>query len=920
MIMKKIVILLLASITLLCANATDRFYIEDFSISAGETRTVSIILENETAYTAFQTDLYLPAGLTVEQEDGDYIFDLTSRKGRDHNIATQVQADGAIRIMSYSPTIKAYSGNSGALVTFNVTATEDFTAPTTIQLKNTLLTTKNGVEVAFNDETCNVTSDVVLKDLTGEITFTPGGESIELYDYDGVKSTSYDYLDICYSGPEDVEFTIIVNGYDLFKDNFWGEQKSNIKGIKESEPWREWVEWIDDINGYRIDLYGFNAIKHYFDEYDYCGSLEFEVTVHAKGYNEISNSTDIVHMIPPYSARDGADLEVYLTDYEAIIIVSSGTSGRCLLINEEEVDFQYYDYGDDYVSESNYYVIDRQDVSFSVTAQGGAKTMGMDRFVLGEEMTIEVPALNNGVDIIQCGPNGEADNDEENHYAVIKYHGDAGYYVPTDFMIDVNGHVIYCYVGENEGISVLSIDEDILVEWEDEDNENLFNVGPVSYRPNINGLIIDLLPFGNIYGGNYDIQSRVTVFQLAEINNYSYYYEHEKSADAHFEYYVPIEAPTILTQMTNDAVIVNMSSDLEYKKFIVDGEEVLELPYVAGRTNHDYYITVQAGHSPDSVRWAWTEETTILIPAKDLPILRGDADGDGNVNISDVAALIDYLLSGNDALVPGKPDVDLNGAITIADVTTLIDYLLSDRWPGETSFTVNGVTFKLLDIAGGIFSMGATPEQEEGAHDNEKPVHEVALSPFSMSVTEVTQELWLAVMRTNPSRFSSNLNRPVENVSWNDCQVFIAKLNELTGQNFRLPTEAEWEFAARGGMNSQGYKYAGSNDLDEVAWYNYNAHAVGSSSPDYGTHAVATKAPNELGLYDMTGNVWEWCQDWSGTYSEAQQINPTGPETGTNRVMRGGGWTNYPSLLRIAARAGYKPTFKGNFTGLRLVL
>ena len=250
---------------------------------------------------------------------------------------------------------------------------------------------------------------------------------------------------------------------------------------------------------------------------------------------------------------------------------------------------------------------------------------------------------------------------------------------------------------------------------------------------------------------------------------------------------------------------------MDYKKFIVDGEEVLELPYVEGRTSNDYYITVQAGHSPDSVRWAWTEEMSILIPAREVPILRGDVDGDGNVNISDVTALIDYLLSGSGAIVSGKPDVDLNSSVTIADVTSLIDFLLSGHWPGETSFTVNGVTFKLLDIAGGIFSMGATPEQGENANDNEKPVHQVALSPFSMSVTEVTQELWLAVMGTNPSRFSSNLNRPVENVSWNDCQVFIAKLNELTGQNFRLPTEAEWEFAARGGMNSEGYKYAGSN-------------------------------------------------------------------------------------------------------------
>ncbi len=874
--MKKTVLFVVMAIATLCAAATDRLYIEDLSISAGETRTVSIMLDNETAYTAFQTDLYLPAGLTVEQEDGDFIFDLTSRKGRDHNIATQVQSDGAIRIMSYSPTIKTYSGNSGALVTFNVTATADFSAPSTIQLKNTLFTTKSGEEISFNDEICNVTSDVILKDLTGEITFTQGGKEVVTYsDFAELLDTTYTTIDICYTGPEEVTFSIKVNGVDLF-DN------SNEDGYDFTDV----PQWIDDINGYRIQLRELVLLGG--DDYGYSANYNFEVKVHANGYNDLFNIENIDYYTPgPTPTLDGMEY----SEFGIKIYIDSELSRVCLLVNGEEEEC----YSDDWESPF-YYIVERYDHDYDVSIQPGNKTSMMDFYLMGEEYTITVPAINCGILIQQCDSWGydekksESVTDEGDHYASIQFYGDAVSSSCVDkWEITINGYQITYYPDQKS--------DDYIVFTNPEDN--LF--------------VIDLLPFGEPNGGEYFIQATAIIYD-------SYTGEHILTADAHLEYYVPIEAPTIVTQMTNDAVIVNMSSDLEYKKFIVDGEEVLELPYVAGRTNHDYYITVQAGHSPDSVRWAWTEEMTILIPAKDLPILRGDADGDGNVNISDVAALIDYLLSGNDALVPGKPDVDLNGAITIADVTTLIDYLLSDRWPGETSFTVNGVTFKLLDIAGGIFSMGATPEQEEGAHDNEKPVHEVALSPFSMSVTEVTQELWLAVMGTNPSRFSSNLNRPVENVSWNDCQVFIAKLNELSGQNFRLPTEAEWEFAARGGMNTQGYKYAGSNDLDEVAWYNYNAHAVGSSSPDYGTHAVATKAPNELGLYDMTGNVWEWCQDWSGTYSEAQQINPTGPETGTNRVMRGGGWTNYPSLLRIAARAGYKPTFKGNFTGFRLAL
>jgi len=275
-----------------------------------------------------------------------------------------------------------------------------------------------------------------------------------------------------------------------------------------------------------------------------------------------------------------------------------------------------------------------------------------------------------------------------------------------------------------------------------------------------------------------------------------------------------------------------------------------------------------------------------------------------------------------------RGDVSQDGQVSIKDVTVLIDYLLNGTWPEDEvpetpqteTFTVNDVSFTMVGVQGGTFMMGATAEQEGEATNNERPAHEVTVSSYCIGETEVTQALWQAVMSNNPSYFTGNLNRPVEQVTWNDCETFIANLNQMTGKSFRLPTEAEWEFAARGGNQSQGYKYAGSNTIGDVAWYVTNAHSVGGNSPDFGTHAVATKAPNELGLYDMSGNVLEWCQDWFENYSEAPLTNPTGPETGTYRVNRGGAWGSDASSCRVAFRVNYSPTTKGSFLGLRLAL
>ena len=223
-------------------------------------------------------------------------------------------------------------------------------------------------------------------------------------------------------------------------------------------------------------------------------------------------------------------------------------------------------------------------------------------------------------------------------------------------------------------------------------------------------------------------------------------------------------------------------------------------------------------------------------------------------------------------------------------------------------FTVNGVSFEMVRVEGGTFRMGATSEQGSDAYGDEKPVHSVTLSSYYIGKTEVTQSLWQAVMGSNPSNYKGS-DLPVECVSWNDCQEFIQKLNRLTGRNFRLPTEAEWEFACRGGNNSRGYKYSGSNDIDNVAWYWDNSGRK--------THPVATKAPNELGIYDMSGNVWEWCSDWYTSYS---QTNPTGPQNGSPRVYRGGCWLYDARGCRSSFRYGNGPTDRNFNLGLRLAL
>ena len=215
----------------------------------------------------------------------------------------------------------------------------------------------------------------------------------------------------------------------------------------------------------------------------------------------------------------------------------------------------------------------------------------------------------------------------------------------------------------------------------------------------------------------------------------------------------------------------------------------------------------------------------------------------------------------------------------------------------QLAFTVDGVSFTMVYVPGGTFTMGATAEQGGDAYRDEKPVHSVTLSGYCIGQTLVTQALWEAVMGNNPSYFKG-AQLPVESVSWDDCQTFISRLNAKTGKNFRLPTEAEWEYAARGGQTG-GTKYAGSDKIKDD---------------------VGIKNPNCLGIYDMSGNVWEWCQDLYGEYSFSFTNNPEGSTSGYHHVNRGGSWFYDARFCRVSFRNHNSPSYSSNNLGLRLAL
>ena len=237
--------------------------------------------------------------------------------------------------------------------------------------------------------------------------------------------------------------------------------------------------------------------------------------------------------------------------------------------------------------------------------------------------------------------------------------------------------------------------------------------------------------------------------------------------------------------------------------------------------------------------------------------------------------------------------------------------------PGESIdiATLPASIQKLIDdmvsVEGGRFTMGCTPEQGGDCDDDEKPSHQVTLGDFSIGKYEVTQAQWEKVMGSNPSNFQNCDECSVEGVSWDEVQEFLQKLNWMTGRGVRLPTEAEWEYAARGGNRSRGYKYPGGDAIGQVAWYSDNSGQE--------TRQVGGKRPNELGLYDMGGNVWEWCQDWYGDYDSGSRTDPEGPSTGTYRVFRGGSWYNEAQDCRVSYRYIAEPEDNYSNVGFRMV-
>jgi formylglycine-generating enzyme required for sulfatase activity len=383
----------------------------------------------------------------------------------------------------------------------------------------------------------------------------------------------------------------------------------------------------------------------------------------------------------------------------------------------------------------------------------------------------------------------------------------------------------------------------------------------------------------------------------------------------------------------------------EYLRLFPDGAEAGEARkrlagYAGARERADWDETLRANtleaynaHKRRYPGGAYTGEADTRIAA-----LREVADYEAAVSQNTVAAYRSYLEKYPDGTRAGDARSRLNGLQAAGEEaqawqsartenTSAAYRRYLEAWPegrhaaeaaqliagaGGAGDAVGQIEANMVRVRGGTFTMGCTGEQGGDCDDDEKPTHQVTVSDYYIGKYEVTQKEWRGVMGNSPSNFKNCDNCPVEQVSWADIQEFLSKLNAKTGKSYRLPTEAEWEYAARGGSSGRGYKYSGSNNLDEVAWYDGNS---GSK-----THPVGQKKANELGLYDMSGNVWEWCADWYGDYSSGAQTNPNGPSRASDRVTRGGSWHGDAQYCRVSLRNFNAPSGRYYTLGFRLAL
>lgn len=253
---------------------------------------------------------------------------------------------------------------------------------------------------------------------------------------------------------------------------------------------------------------------------------------------------------------------------------------------------------------------------------------------------------------------------------------------------------------------------------------------------------------------------------------------------------------------------------------------------------------------------------------------------------------------------------------SMTDEKIPMDSLVTLKYNGAATeaqrVVIRDIVSNLVLVNGGTFTMGATADQGADASDNEKPAHQVTLWTYLINKYEVTQNEWSTIMGTSKTQWTVGAGKkyPAYYVSYNECQSFVSKLNTLSNITFCLPTEAEWEYAARGGNKSKGYKYAGSNTIEDVAWITTNAESK--------THPVGLKSANELGLYDMSGNVDEWCLDLYGSYNSSSQKNPTGSSTGSYNIQRGGSWNSSATYCRVSYRNYYWPEYGYSDYGFRL--